>query len=90
MKTAIARDPAAIGYTSVGYIDQTVKAPKLDNVHPSNEACASGQYPVVRKLYMNTKGDPQGGLTRVFVDYIFSPQGAEYIRSAGYIPVSNQ
>jgi len=89
MKTAIARDPAAIGYSSVGYIDQTVKAPMLDNVHPSNEACASGQYPVVRKLYMNTKGAPQG-LTRVFVDYIFSPQGAEYIRSSGYIPVSNQ
>ncbi len=60
MKTAIARDPGAIGYSSVGYIDQTVKAPILDNVLPTNEACASGEYPVVRKLYMNTKGQPQG------------------------------
>lgn len=86
MKTAIARDPAAIGYTSVGYIDQTVKAPDLDNIHPSNEACASGEYPIVRKLYMNTKGEPQG-LTKAFIDYIFSPQGESYIQAAGYIPV---
>ena len=89
MKTAIARDPGAIGYSSVGYIDDTVKAPALDNVHPTNEACASGEYPVVRKLYMNTKGEPQG-LVREFIDYIYSPQGAEYIRASGYIPVSNK
>ncbi|MGI2258859.1 phosphate ABC transporter substrate-binding protein [Shewanella sp. GXUN23E] len=86
MKTAVARDPGAIGYSSVGYIDQMVKAPALDNVQPSNEACASGQYPVVRQLYMNTKGQPQG-LTKAFIDYIYSPSGAEFIRAAGYIPV---
>ncbi|OAN18001.1 phosphate-binding protein [Photobacterium jeanii] len=89
MKTAIARDPGAIGYSSVGYIDDTVKAPALDNVHPTNEACASGKYPVVRKLYMNTKGQPQG-LVREFIDYIYSPQGAEYIRASGYIPLNQQ
>lgn len=88
MKTAIARDPGAIGYSSVGYIDQTVKAPILDNVLPTNEACASGEYPVVRKLYMNTKGQPQG-LTQAFIDYIYGPDGAEFIREAGYIPVGH-
>ncbi|MBO2640666.1 phosphate ABC transporter substrate-binding protein [Shewanella algae] len=88
MKTAIARDPGAIGYSSVGYIDQTVKAPILDNVLPTNEACASGEYPVVRKLYMNTKGQPKG-LTQAFIDYIYGPDGAEFIREAGYIPVGH-
>ncbi|MFC5079971.1 Phosphate-binding protein PstS 1 precursor [Vibrio thalassae] len=87
MKTAIARDPGAIGYSSVGYIDDTVKAPALDGVHPTNEACASGEYKIVRKLYMNTKGEPQG-LVSEFVDYIYSPQGAEYISASGYIPLS--
>ncbi|BDM64195.1 phosphate ABC transporter substrate-binding protein [Shewanella sp. NFH-SH190041] len=89
MKTAVARDPAAIGYSSVGYIDNTVVAPTLDGIHPSNEACANGHYPVVRKLYMNTKGEPQG-LTRAFIDFIYSPQGAGYIRSSGYIPLAQQ
>ncbi|NKF50696.1 phosphate ABC transporter substrate-binding protein [Shewanella sp. WXL01] len=87
MKTAIARDPGAIGYSSVGYIDNTVKAPMLDKVKPTNEACASGEYPVVRKLYMNTKGEPQG-LTRKFIDYIYSADGAKFIQESGYIPVS--
>ncbi len=89
MKTAIARDPGAIGYSSVGYIDSMVKAPTLDNVQPTNEACASGEYPIVRKLYMNTKGEPKG-LVREFINFIYSPQGAEYIRASGYIPVSNK
>ncbi|MGR5063024.1 phosphate ABC transporter substrate-binding protein [Photobacterium sp. DNB22_13_2] len=88
MKTAIARDPGAVGYSSVGYIDDMVKAPALDNVQPTNEACESGEYPVVRRLYMNTKGQPQG-LVRELIDYIYSPQGAEFIRASGYIPVSN-
>ncbi|QLE87467.1 phosphate ABC transporter substrate-binding protein [Shewanella sp. Scap07] len=87
MKTAIARDPGAIGYSSVGYIDISVKAPMLDNVMPTNEACASGEYPVVRRLYMNTKGEPQG-LVRQFIDFIYSPQGAIFIQESGYIPVS--
>jgi len=89
MKTAVARDPGAIGYTSVGYIDSMVKAPTLDNVQPSNEACASGEYPIVRKLYMNTKGEPEK-LVRAFIDFVDSPQGAEYILASGYIPVSHK
>jgi len=89
MKTAVSRDPGALGYSSVGYIDTMVKAPSLDGVHPSNEACASGEYPVVRKLYMNTKGEPKG-LTKAFIDFIYSAQGAEFVRASGYIPVAAQ
>ncbi|SDK32515.1 phosphate ABC transporter substrate-binding protein, PhoT family [Ferrimonas sediminum] len=86
MKTSVARDPGAIGYSSVGYIDDSVRAPALDGVVPTNEACASGEYPIVRKLYMNTKGEPQG-LTRSFIDFVYSAQGAEYVRQSGYIPL---
>ena len=89
MKTAVSRDPGALGYSSVGYIDAMVKAPGLDGVQPSNEACASGEYPVVRKLYMNTKGEPTG-LTKAFIDFIYSAQGAEFVSASGYIPVVAQ
>ena len=89
MKTTVSRDIGAIGYSSVGYIDDKVKAPTLDGVTPTNEACASGDYPIVRKLYMNTKGQPQG-LTKKFIDFIFSPQGAVYIQESGYIALSAQ
>ena len=35
---------------------------------------------------MNTKGEPQG-LTKLFVDYIYSSDGAEFIEQSGYIPL---
>lgn len=87
MKTAISNDSGAIGYCSIGYIDASVKAPQLDGVQPDNQACIDGEYPVVRQLYMNTKGEPQG-LTKAFIDFIKSPQGSTYIVSSGYIPIS--
>jgi phosphate transport system substrate-binding protein len=86
MKTAVAQDSGAIGYVSIGHLDQTVKAPRLDGVEPSQENASSGAYQVTRKLYMNTKGEPQG-LTKAFIDYILGPEGAEITKASGYIPV---
>ncbi|BDY06973.1 phosphate ABC transporter substrate-binding protein [Ferrimonas sp. YFM] len=86
MKAAISRDPGAIGYSSVGYIDAMVKAPRLAGVAPSNQACASGEYPVVRKLIMNTKGEATG-LTKTFIGYLYSDEGSKFIQQAGYIPL---
>ncbi|WP_428565135.1 MAG: phosphate ABC transporter substrate-binding protein [Solidesulfovibrio sp. DCME] len=86
MKTAIAKDKDGIGYVGIGHIDQTVKAPLLDGVAPTQENAASGAYPVTRKLYMNTKGKP-AGLTEAFVAYILGPDGAVLSQAAGYIPL---
>ncbi len=86
MKTAVAQDPAAIGYVSIGHIDDSIKAPLLEGVAPNQENAASGTYPVARKLYMNTKGEPEG-LTKSFIEYILSPEGATIIEASGYIPI---
>lgn len=59
MKSALAGDPDAIGYVSIGHIE-TVKAPTLDGVALTQDNARSGKYPIVRKLYMNTKGEAQG------------------------------
>lgn len=85
MKTAVARDPNAIGYVGIGHLDEMVKGVVLDGMTPSQENAKNGSYTVTRLLYMNTKGEPQG-LTRAFIDYIYSPDGAKIIAKAGYIP----
>jgi phosphate transport system substrate-binding protein len=85
MKTAVGQDLNGIGYVSIGHLDQTVKAPTLDGIEPSQENAISGAYPVTRKLFMNTKGEPQG-LTMAFIDYVQGPEGAEITRASGYIP----
>jgi len=86
MKTAVAGDPNAVGYVSVGHIDQTLKAPLLDNVAPTQENATSGAYKITRRLYMNTRGEPEG-VVRDFIDYVLGPEGAEITRASGYIPV---
>ena len=85
MKTAIAQNPDAIGYVGIGHLDRTVQGVTVDGMVPNQENAASGTYKITRLLYMNTKGDPTG-LTKAFIDYIYSPAGTEYVKKAGYIP----
>lgn len=86
MKSAVSRDLNAIGYVSIGHLDSSVKAPNLDGVVVTQETAKNGQYPVVRKLYMNTKGNPTG-IVKNFVDFITSPVSHDIIKSSGYIPM---
>ncbi|MDD3992335.1 MAG: phosphate ABC transporter substrate-binding protein [Desulfobacteraceae bacterium] len=85
MKTAVANDPYAIGYVSVGHIDVTVAPVALDGVVPTNETVKSGAYPVSRGLYSLTKGEP-GRLAKAFIDYLFSSTGQQIIVDKGFIP----
>jgi phosphate transport system substrate-binding protein len=86
MKTAVAQDPYSIGYISVGYIDDSVAGVALDGVAPTLDNVKSGVYKVARGLYSNTKGTPQG-LTKKFLDYLYSADGQKIIVQKGFIPV---
>jgi len=86
MKTAVAKDPYAIGYVSVGHMDASVAPVALDGVTPTLDTVKNGQYKVARGLYSNTKGDPDG-LERLFIDYLFSPEGQKIAAAKGFIPV---
>ena len=85
MKSALAGDADGIGYVSIGHIDATIKAPTLDGVTPDQDNAKSGKYPVTRKLYMNTKGEPKG-LVADFIAYIQGPEGAQITSASSYIP----
>lgn len=86
MKTAIASDPYAIGYVSVGHIDTSVSAIILDGVKPTLATVQSGQYSVARGLYSITKGQPDP-LTQAFIDYLLSASGQKIAADKGFIPV---
>ena len=86
MKSALGSDPDAIGYVSIGHIDETVKGPMLDGAAPTQDNARSGKYPIVRKLYMNTKGEAQG-LTAAFIKYILGTEGKQMAAAAGYLPL---
>jgi phosphate transport system substrate-binding protein len=87
MKTAVAQDPYAIGYVSVGHIDKSVAPVALDGVAPTLDNVKQGKYKVARGLYSNTKGDPRG-LAKMFIDYLYSADGQKIVTEKGFIPVN--
>lgn len=87
MKTAIANDPNAIGYVSVGHMDASVAGVALDGIPPTIDTVKSGAYPVARGLYSNTKGDPSG-LTQLFIQYLLSSEGQQIVVQKGFVPVN--
>jgi phosphate transport system substrate-binding protein len=87
MKTAIAQDPYAIGYVSVGHMDQSVGPVALDGVAPTLDNVKQGKYKVARGLYSSTKGDPNR-LAKKFIDYLYSAEGQKIVAEKGFIPVN--
>ena len=86
VRTAVAETADAIGFVSLGYLDDTIKALAIDGVAPTAETAASGEYPVVRPLNMMTMGDGSD-LAQAFIAYILSPNGQRIVAGEGYIPV---
>jgi len=70
----IAGDKYAIGYGSLGSLNDTVKALKIDDVEPSAENIKNGTYKISRPFNIATNGEPTG-LTKDFIDFILSAEG---------------
>ena len=87
MKSAVTNDPYALGYVSVGYIDNSVAPVSLDNVAPSLDTVKTGEYKVARGLFSNTKGTATG-LAKKFIDYLLSSEGQKLAAEKGFIPVN--
>ncbi len=83
-REAVASDPNAIGYVSIGLVNDKVKALSYDGVHPTNEDVKKGLYPLARPVYFLTKGE-QSTLTRAFVEYVLSPDAQKMLEKEGLI-----
>ncbi|HNL86914.1 MAG TPA: phosphate ABC transporter substrate-binding protein, partial [Methanoregulaceae archaeon] len=73
VQQTIAQTPGAIGYVGLGFIDNSVKAVKVDTngalVDPTIANVLSGSYPLSRSLYMITNGQSTG-LAKMYLDYL--------------------
>lgn len=86
MMTTIAGNEYAIGYISLGSLNSTVKAVKIDGVMPSVENINNGTYKISRPFNIATKGTPNE-TTQDFIDFIMSSDGQAVVEKAGYIKV---
>ena len=86
MKVLVSGDEAGIGYMSVGYLDETVKALAVEGVEPNLENIKAGKYKVQRFLYSVTKGEAAGN-AKALLDLILSEKGQEIVKEKGFLKV---
>ena len=87
--TTVARNPSAIGYTSLASIKNTVKALTVGGVAPSEETIKDGSYVVQRPFVLVTKKDTTfSESASKFFDYITSSAANEIISGAGVVPAN--
>ena len=86
VRATVSSDEKSIGYLSFGYLTPSVKAVKIDGVEATAENVLADEYPIVRRLYLITKGEASD-LEKAFIDFVLSEEGQEIIEDRGYIRV---
>lgn len=82
----IADDPYGIGYISLGSLNDMVKAAKVDGVSPSEETIMNGSYKISRPFVLVYREGLKEA-AQDFYDFIFSKEGQDLVKKAGYVPV---
>ena len=86
MMTSVAGNDCAIGYISLGSMNDTVKALKIDGVEASVENIKNGTYKVARPFNIATKAEVSDAAAD-FIAFIMSAEGQAVIEENGYIAV---
>ena len=86
VREIVAGDPQAIGYISLGLVNDRVKALRLDGVAAGEEAIRRKEYKLVRPFLFVTSG-PSGGPARAFIDFVLSDEGQALIKREGLLPI---
>ena len=88
MMTTVAGDEAAIGYTSLGALNSSIKALKVDGAEATAANVKNGTYKISRPFNIATKGTVSE-VTQDFINYILSEDGQKIVESNGYISQGN-
>lgn len=88
MMTTVAGNEEAIGYISLGSLNDTVKAVKIDGAEASVENIKAGKYAIARPFNIAAK-DGLSDVAQDFVNFIMSEQGQAVIEDNGYISQGN-
>ncbi|MCM8900041.1 substrate-binding domain-containing protein [Caldicoprobacter algeriensis] len=86
MMTSVAGDKYSIGYISLGSLNDTVKALKIDGVEPTVGNVKSREYKIARPFIIATKGEINK-VVQDFIEFIMSSDGQRVVEENGYIPV---
>ena len=89
MMTTVAGDDYAIGYVSLGSLDDSVKALKIDGAEATADNVKSGTYKVSRPFNIATKDGLNNEVAKDFINFIMSTEGQAVIEENHYIAVDD-
>jgi len=89
VREIVAHDPNAIGYISLGLVNDSVRSLILDGIKPDRENINSGTYSLVRPFLFLTRGEP-GEKAKAFIDFVLSEDGQDLIEQEGLIPARRE
>ena len=88
MMSTVAQDEYAIGYISLGSLDDSVKAVKIDGSEATAENIKNGSYKISRPFNIATKEDLSDA-AQDFEDFILSTEGQKVVEDNKYIPLDD-
>ena len=88
MMTTVAGNKSAIGYVSLGSLNDTVKAAKIDGAEATVENIKNGTYKISRPFNIVTK-DEISEVAEDFINFIMSEEGQKVVEDKGYISEGN-
>lgn len=87
MLTQISGDKNAVGYVSIGSLNDSVKAVKINGVEAAAVNVKNGSYTISRPFNIATKGEPTG-LAKDFIDFVMSSEGQTVVEREGCVAVN--
>ena len=88
MMQNVSSDANAIGYSSMGSLNDSVKAVPVDGVDATTDNVLSGDYSLSRPFNIVLKGDAEG-VAADFIMFILSKDGQQVVQDAGYIQIDS-
>ena len=83
----VSQDPSAIGYVSLGSVNDNVKKVKVDGAEATEENIESGDYTLQRPFNLAFKEDKLDDLAKDFLAFVLSKDAQEIVGKEGYIKV---
>ncbi|MEA4913826.1 MAG: substrate-binding domain-containing protein [Christensenella sp.] len=84
----VAGNDAAIGYISLGSLNDTVKALQIDGADATVANVKDGSYKISRPFNIVTKAEVSEA-AKAFIDFILSAEGQQVVADNHYIPMDN-
>jgi phosphate transport system substrate-binding protein len=89
IRQVVATDPNAIGYISLGLVNEKVRALDISGAEPTVTNIENGKYTLVRPFLFLFKGEPAGE-SKAFLEFVLTPSAQALLSKEGLVPLSSR